>query len=256
MVGASPEQSLLPTGTSSGASRPPGTGPSPGYPSVPCHQLQGLLKNKPTASGCACQLPVGAPCCGRSSVGRDDAQPKEMGPRAQCLPGEMRAQVCRDSCGLCSASAHHPPTLGPRASGCARPSLSSQQAWSWLHPRPLGLRWWEEGDSAAKAAFRQGPWGRGSPRGSGQGRQHLSWSNWAPRRHWALPASGRPLPSAGKSTPCPCRRALLATGLLDLRTPALFWALAPGTPEMGLEGLPQSTCRRGPVETDFRKTAF
>ena len=58
----------------------------------------------------------------------------------RCLPSEMCAQVCRDSCGLCSASIHPPtPTPGPRASGCAHPSLSSHQAWSWLHLQPLGL---------------------------------------------------------------------------------------------------------------------
>ena len=58
---------------------PPGLqaqGPAQAVP-LHRHQLQGLLMNKPTAPGGACRLPVEPPCCGHS-LGRDDAQPKEM----------------------------------------------------------------------------------------------------------------------------------------------------------------------------------
>lgn len=144
-----------------GASRPPGTGPSPGYPSVPLvTSSKASLKNKPTASGCACQLPVGAPMLWPFFCGEGRCSTQGDGPALSVCPVR-----CVHRCvGTAAVSAPPPlttPNPGPRASGCARPSLSSQQAWSWLHPRPLGLRWWEEGDSAAKAAFRQGPQGRG-----------------------------------------------------------------------------------------------
>lgn len=139
VAGTGPEQSLRPVGTSSGASRPPGTGPSPGYPSAPCHQLHGLLMNKPTPPGRASRLPVGPPRAVAVLLwGGTMLNPRRWAPVPSVCPVRC-VHRCVGTAAVSAPPPLTPPTRGPRASGCARPSPSSQQAWGWLHPQPLGL---------------------------------------------------------------------------------------------------------------------